>query len=166
MNSPILPEIKIRTDLRSGDLGYITYLHGKLYSDEYNYGIGFEAYVAKGLAEFYDQYDPSSNRVWVCEHNEKIVGFLALVNRGDAAQLRYFILDREYRGIGLGNKLISLYMEFLRACGYRTSYLLTTDELHAAASLYVKFGFRRVDQKKSSFFGKEVMEDRYEWSAE
>jgi N-acetylglutamate synthase-like GNAT family acetyltransferase len=164
MNSPALSEINIRTELRSGDIGYVTYLHGKLYSDEYGYGLGFESYVAKGLSEFYEQYDTASNRVWVCEHNAIVVGFLALVNRGDAAQLRYFIILPQYRGIGLGQMLMSRYMESLREFGYKKSYLLTTDELHAAAKLYVKFGFKRVAQKRSTSFGKEVTEDRYEWS--
>ncbi len=27
------------------------------YSREYQYGVGFESYVAAGLAEFYQQYD-------------------------------------------------------------------------------------------------------------
>lgn len=47
-----LNSIVIRTDLLPGDLGYVAYLHGRLYKEECNYGIGFEAYVAKGLAEF------------------------------------------------------------------------------------------------------------------
>jgi peptidyl-dipeptidase Dcp len=32
-------DIIIRTDLRSGDIGYVTYLHGILYKMEYNYGV-------------------------------------------------------------------------------------------------------------------------------
>jgi len=48
-----LDDIAIRTDLRSGDIGYVTYLHGMLYKQEYGYGIEFESYVAAGLHEFY-----------------------------------------------------------------------------------------------------------------
>jgi ribosomal protein S18 acetylase RimI-like enzyme len=166
MDSPSLSKVIIRSEIHPGDIGYITYLHGKLYSEEYGYGIGFEAYVAKGLAEFCEQYDPVSNRIWVCEHNGKIVGFLALVNRGDTAQLRYFILLPEYRGMGLGSKLMNLYMTFLRERGYKKSYLLTTDELHAAARLYTRHGFKIIERKKSTAFGKEVTEVLYEWRAE
>lgn len=68
-----LDDITIRTDLGSGDLGYITYLHGMLYKQEYGYGISFETYVAKGLAEFFQQFDPSRNRVWVCEADSRII---------------------------------------------------------------------------------------------
>src|SRR5690349_3342364 len=105
-----LDDIVIRTELRPGDMGYVIHLHGRLYKEEYNYGIAFEAYVAQGMYEFYQQYDPAKDRVWICEHRNKIVGFLLLMHRdGNIAQLRYFILEPEYRGIGLGKKLMELY---------------------------------------------------------
>lgn len=157
-----LEDIQIRTQLKPGDIGYVIYLHGRLYKEEYNYGIGFETYVAAGLAEFYQQYDPQNDGVWICEHKNKIIGFLLLMHRGDIAQLRYFILKREYRGIGLGNKLMHLYMEHLRQCHYKASYLWTTDELPASAHLYQKFGFKLTEEKSSTVFGKPVKEQRYD----
>lgn len=163
-STPQLSDIDIRTTLRPGDMGYVIYLHGYLYSREYQYGIAFESYVAEGLAEFYRQYDPAKDRVWVCEHGDRIVGFLLLMHRGTAAQLRYFILHPDYRGIGLGKKLMDLYMEFLLQTGYTASYLWTTSELPAAASLYKRHGFVLVEEKTSqATFGKPVIAQRYEW---
>jgi peptidyl-dipeptidase Dcp len=162
MNKIGLNDICIRTELRPGDLGYVTYLHGALYSKEYNYSLKFESYVAKGLCEFYEKYDPERNRVWVCEHNDRMIGFLLLMDRGDAAQLRYFLIEPEYRGIGLGRKLLSSYMDFLHACGYRASYLWTTHELITAAVLYKKLGFKLTEEKESSGFGKPLIEQRYD----
>ena len=137
-----LGEISIRTDLRSGDIGFIIHLHGSLYKREYDYGIGFVVYVAEGLCEFYRRYDPKTNRVWICQHGGRIVGTLLLMNRGDAAQLRYFLIEPEYRGIGLGARLMNLYMNFLKESGYRRFYLWTTHELTAAPSLYKRAGFQ------------------------
>jgi len=161
-DSTKLEDITIRTDLRSGDIGYVIYLHGLLYKKEYDYGIEFETYVAAGLAEFYQKYDPEKDRAWICEHKDKIVGFLLLMHRGEAAQLRYFIIEPAYRGIGLGNKLMTLYMEFFREKNYKSSYLLTTHELTASAHLYKKFGFTLTQEKPSNAFGKQVMERRYD----
>ncbi|HEY0653205.1 MAG TPA: GNAT family N-acetyltransferase [Chryseosolibacter sp.] len=166
MKGITLSEVAIRTTLQPGDLGYITYLHGKLYKAEYNFGTAFEAYVAKGLIEFYELFDERSNRIWICEHSGQIVGCIALMSRGAEAQLRYFLILPEYRGIGLGKKLMSLYMDFLHQCGYRKSYLLTTDELHVAARLYEACGFRLTDQTETTGFGKRLIEHRYEWTAE
>ncbi len=156
-----IQEITIRTDLRSGDLGYITYLHGVLYKEQFNYGLSFEAYVGKGLEEFYKTYHPATNRVWICEHNNRIIGSLILMNRGDDAQLRYFIICPEYRGLGLGNKLMGLFMKFLRDCKYQSCYLWTTEELFAAAHLYQKNGFELVEEVDSDAFGKPLKENKY-----
>jgi GNAT superfamily N-acetyltransferase len=163
MNNRIsLDDISIRTELRPGDIGYVTFMHGALYRREYGYGIQFEAYVAKGLCEFYEKYDPKRNRVWVCEHIKKIIGFLLLMDRGRAAQLRYFLIEPEYRGLGLGMKLLNLYMEFLHQSGYKESYLWTTHELSTAAFLYQRFGFKLTEEKASISFGKPLREQRYD----
>jgi ribosomal protein S18 acetylase RimI-like enzyme len=164
MNTKIaIDDIAIRTQLKPGDLGYVIHRHGKLYSDEYGYGISFEAYVANGLYEFYKNYDPELDRVWICEHDQCIVGFLLLMHReNNAAQLRYFYLESTYRSLGLGKKLMSLYMEFLVKCGYTSSYLWTTNELVSAASLYVRHGFKLTEEKESTSFGKGLREQRYD----
>lgn len=158
-----LDEITIRTKLQPGDLGYIIHRHGILYKQECDYGIGFENFVARGLQEFYDQYDPSLDRVWICEHQNIIIGFLFLIHRpGHISQLRYFLIEPEYRGIGLGKKLMELFLEFHHSCGYNACYLWTTHEQEAAAALYKKFGFQLTEEKKSTTFGKWVTEQRYE----
>ena len=164
MNSIIKPEdIVIRTELKAGDIGYVTFLHGILYKKEYNYGISFESYVAAGLHEFYQHYDPLKDRAWICEYHEIIIGFLLLMHReNNIAQLRYFILKPEYRGIGLGKKLMGLYMDFLKESRYRSSYLWTTNELPAAAHLYQQNGFRLTEEKESTVFGKQLKEQRYD----
>jgi N-acetylglutamate synthase-like GNAT family acetyltransferase len=167
MNKAItLDEITIRTELKPGDIGYVIYLHGVLYKNEYGYGIEFETYVAEGLVQFYRQYDPQKDRVWICEHRNNMVGFLLLMHRGDAAQLRYFILQPEYRGIGLGNKLMILYMDFLKEKEYKSTYLLTTGDLPVSTHLYKKFGFRLTQEKPSSAFGKPVVQQRYDLALE
>ncbi len=161
-NSISLANVGIRTDLQSGDIGYVIAMHGAVYKKEYNYGLQFEAYVAKGLSGFYEQYDSRRNRVWVCEHQDRMVGFLLLMDRGNAAQLRYFLIEPGYRGIGLGSKLLNLYLEFLHECGYGQSYLWTTHELTTAASLYKRAGFALTEEKESTAFGKPLREQRYD----
>lgn len=158
-----LNDISIRTELLPGDLGFVIYRHGKLYGDEYGYGIAFETYVAAGMYEFYKNYDPQKDRAWICEHNGNIIGFLLLMHReNNVAQLRYFYLEPGYRGIGLGKKLMMLYVDFLKRCGYTSSYLWTTSELNAAASLYTSHGFVLTEEKGSDAFGKPVIEQKYE----
>lgn len=159
-----LEDISIRNTLIPGDLGYAIHLHGLLYGIEYGYGIEFETYVALGIYEFYKNYDPQKDRVWICEHNKKIIGFLLSMHReNNVAQLRYFLIKPEYRGIGLGKKLMELFMDFLHSHHYQSAYLWTTHELPVSAFLYRRHGFKLTQEKESTAFGKPLREQRYDW---
>jgi ribosomal protein S18 acetylase RimI-like enzyme len=164
MNSDFTDKnISIRTELRPGDLGFVIYRHGKLYHEENGYGIAFEAYVAEGLAEFYRSYDTEKDRVWVCEDANQIVGFLLAMHRRErSVQLRYFYLEPEYRKLGLGNKLMRLFMDFLKEKDYRSAFLWTTHEQTAAAALYERYGFKLTEEKESDAFGKSLTEQRFD----
>lgn len=149
-----MSEISIRNILQSGDLGQIAALHGKIYAEEHGFGLGFEAYVMESLVEFYRQYDLDKDKVWVVEDQGRMVGFLLLMHRPEnQAQLRYFILEKNYRGFGLGRKLISEWMDFYREKAYAEAYLYTTSGLDSAVHLYESFGFRKVTEKHSEDFG-------------
>ena len=159
-----LNDITIRTQLQPGDIGYLIYLHGWLYHKEYNYQMQMELYIADGMSEFCHHYDAQKDAVWIAEHNNRMVGFVLLMHRpNNAAQLRYFLIHPDYRGIGLGKKLMNLYMDFLRQQQYASSYLWTTSDLHTAAALYKKNGFVLTEEKPSAFVGIPVVEQKYEW---
>jgi len=157
-----LADISIRNTLLPGDLGYIAYLHGELYSKENGYGLNFEAYVLAGLKDFAHDYDPTKDMVWVCEHDTQIIGFLVGQHREAAMQLRYFIFRPEYRGIGLGKKLMGEFVQFMKQSGVARAYLWTTNEQHAAISLYTRFGFQLREEKPSNAFDKPLIERRYD----
>ncbi len=158
----LLDEITIRHDLRPGDMGYILYMHGSIYKTENGYGLPFEQYVAESLLECYRNYHPQKDRAWICEHRGQIIGTLFLVNRGKSAQLRYFLLESGYRGIGLGSKLMNEFMESLHSLGYSSCYLWTTEEQTGAIHLYKKHGFVLTEEKESDAFGKKLIEQKYE----
>ncbi|MEO3408361.1 GNAT family N-acetyltransferase [Mucilaginibacter sp. CAU 1740] len=163
ITTPQLSDIQIRNQLLPGDLGYIAHVHGDLYAKECGYGLDFEAYVLQGLKDFALEYDATKDKVWICEHNHRIIGFLVAQHRGaDVVQFRYFIFLPQYRGIGLGKKLMEKFLDFMRQQGYNNAYLWTTEEQHAAIALYTRYGFTLSEQKPSSAtFGKPVVEQRY-----
>ena len=157
-----LDDIHIRTQLLPGDLGYVAWLHGKVYSEECSYLLNFEGYVLESLGDWAHKYNPSRDRAWVCEHNNRIIGFLAAVDRSDSLQLRYFIFLPEYRGIGLGKKLMDEFIAWMKIRGLKKSYLWTTNEQHTATSLYKRYGYRLTEEKPSGAFDKELTEQRYD----
>jgi ribosomal protein S18 acetylase RimI-like enzyme len=160
-----LEEVTIRNELVPGDLGAVIYLHGAIYGREYDFGVQFETYVALGITEFYTNYDANRDCVWICEHNGQIIASLFLMHReNNSAQLRYFLIRPEYRGIGLGKHLMRQFMAALSERGYRSAFLWTTHELGAAAALYRRHGFTLTEEKESETFGKPLREQRYEFN--
>lgn len=155
-------DITIRTSLRTGDLGYIAYMHGRIYSQELGYGFNFERYVLEGLLEFSRQYDPLKDRVWICEYKDRIVGFLMAINRGKTVQLRYFIIEPDFRGYGLGKQLMDRFMAFMDEQQFEHAYLWTTNQQDTAVSLYLRHGFALTEEKDSNTFDTPLTEKRYD----
>lgn len=159
---PLLSDVTIRNTLRPGDLGLIASIHGDIYAKECGYGLNFEAYVLKGLGEFAQQYDPEKDKLWLCEHDNRVVGCLVAQHRADAVQLRYFIFLPEYRGIGLGKKLMGEFIAFMTSTGCKRAYLWTTEDQRSAIALYERYGFILSEQRLSDAFDKELTEQKYE----
>ena len=59
--------VQIRTSLKPGDIGYITYLHGTLYAREYGLDYTLDGYVAEGLARFVLSFDAKKDCLWLAE---------------------------------------------------------------------------------------------------
>ena len=116
--------------------------------------IGFEAYVMECLIEFFSQYDEKKDRVWVLEEGERMVGFLVLMHRPNRmAQLRFLLLEQDYRGKGIGNELMEDWLNFYQEMNYKGAYLYTTSGQDPAVSLYEKYGFKRESTILSRYFG-------------
>lgn len=155
--------VKIRHRLGPGDVGRLIHLHGVLYAEEYGYDRTFEAYVAKGLAGFVRSFDPDLDRIWLAEAKGRIVGCVAVVHHSEkVAQLRWFLVHPDYRGEGIGKRLLGDALRFCRTREYRRVFLWTTSELAGAAHLYVLFGFRKTEKKTHRIWGKKLTEERYD----
>ena len=153
--------ISIRRDLRPGDVGYITYLHGILYADQ-SWDHTFDAYVAIPLAEF-ARSQSSGGRIWIVEDGERIVGSLAIVKFSEReAQLRWLLLIPEMRGQGIGRKLVEEALDFCRDAGYSSVFLWTVNTLPIAAKLYQSVGFRKTEELTHELWGRTVTEVKYE----
>ena len=155
MKKPRPEDIDIRTEYRRGDVGWIAYQHGLTY----DFGWEFETYVVESLAQFYQSMDPEAERVWIPECYGEPIGCLALKRTGDFAQLRYFLLLPQFRGLGLGNVLMDHFVQFMKDRQYKRSFLLTESSLHAARSLYEKYGYRYIETTYTDFG---LEERRYE----
>lgn len=156
MTALIQPEgITIRTELRCGDLGKIIALHGLMYEAEPGFGLPFEAYVAKTIAE-YVLDNASRGCVWLAEHDDTLVGCVAIAERdGNVGQLRWVLVHDRLRGIGLGRRLIAAAVDYCRERGLEKVMLETTDGLEASRMLYQQMGFKTVWQGMTNLWAGE-----------
>jgi GNAT superfamily N-acetyltransferase len=155
----------IRRELRPGDLGAIIEHHGRAYAREYGLDSGMEAHVAAAVARAALRGFPrESEAIWIVERDGKHAGSLAMTDEGDAtACVRFFLLDAELRGEGLGRQLLGELMDTARARGYERAVLETFSDLHAAAHLYHEQGFRVVSAESGPRWGRaELTYQRYE----
>ncbi|MCX6096769.1 MAG: GNAT family N-acetyltransferase [Candidatus Bipolaricaulota bacterium] len=157
--------VRLRSDLKPGDIGTIVHLHGVVYAQEHGWDYTFEGYVAEGLARFALSHNPRNDRLWIAEANEGIVGSVGVVGQSATeAQLRWFLVHPAWRGRGLGRRLLNEALQFCRERRFGSVFLWTTSDLEAAAHLYQQAGFRKTDEKKHRAWGQTVTEERYDMS--
>ncbi|MEU7299180.1 bifunctional helix-turn-helix transcriptional regulator/GNAT family N-acetyltransferase [Streptomyces sp. NPDC007206] len=151
-------EVLLR-DPGPGDLGWIVQRNAALYSAEYGWNAGYEALVARIVADFAQDHDPRLERVWIAEQDQRPVGCVMCV-RDDApgtARLRLLLVEPEARGHGVGDRLVRAVIDFARGAGYRDLVLWTNDVLGSARRLYQRHGFALVSEKPHHSFGKDLV---------
>ncbi|MHB1260626.1 MAG: GNAT family N-acetyltransferase [Thermoplasmatota archaeon] len=115
-----------------------------VYAKEFGYSRVFETYLHEGAAVFLRNFDAKRDRIWVAELGGKPAGFVAIQHDPDRrgwAKLRWFLVEKEARGHGVGRRLMKAALASSRKAGYKGILLWTVDDLHAARALYEKAGF-------------------------
>lgn len=156
-------DITYRHNITPGDIGYIIYLHGFIYGNESNFSTDFEKYVIKTFYDFLEKYSPEKDRIWMAEYNNKIVGCVAIVHQpNEEAQLRWFLLDPAFRGLGIGKRLLTDAIDFCKEKKFKNVFLLTTNMQDKALQMYKIMGFELTQSEEVQEWGKTFYEERYD----
>jgi ribosomal protein S18 acetylase RimI-like enzyme len=165
--------VAVRRTLRPGEADGIASLHDRVYRGEYGLDGRHRADVARGLEQAVVAGWPEhSGAVWVIDGAGQLAGSLGLTVADEGVgQVRWFVLEPELRGRGLGRRLVAELVEEARAAGLRRLVLETFSALTAAAHIYRGVGFRVVWEERTDKWGPEITYQGYElelepWSPE
>ena len=149
---------------QTGLVGRVTEMHAEFYARHCGFGPFFESQVATGMAAFVGRLHESCNQVWTATLNGRIVGSVSIDGQdlgNGQAHLRWFILDENCRGGGIGRQLLSAAMDFVDAQGFAATQLWTFQGLDAARKLYESHGFELTHEALGTQWGSCVKEQQF-----
>ena len=159
-------DVQILSGYIPGAIGKVVELHATYYAQQWGFGLFFESMIARGLANFLSRIDEKHNGFWIAVHDKQIVGSITIDGSEAAvkgAHLRWFILDPEYQGMGIGKQLIGEAMRFCEVKNFQRVYLSTFAGLDSARHLYEQWGFKLLEENESDTWGVRVREQTFEW---
>lgn len=157
-----LEELRVRTH-RAGDMGWVMFTHGEIYSREYDWDQRFEALIGEIVVNFIRSFDPERERCWIAELGGERVGSIFLVkDTAEVAKLRLLLVTPAARGRGVGQCLVDECIAFARQAKYRKLTLWTQSVLGAARHIYEIRGFRLVREEPHSSFGHDLVGQYWE----
>lgn len=142
MDKKVLPNIKI-----------IEY--NEIYDKEINDFVNLCMHIFIGrpfkqrndLINIKDYYIKNGGNFWIALDNDKIIGTIAIENRGNIGILKRFYVDTEYQNLGIGNSLYNIFEDYVKNnTTIKTLYLACGRVLTNAHKFYKKNNWIQIDQ--------------------
>lgn len=164
-HEPQKKDVKI---IESGveDLGYIADIHSRVYAN-LGYSDYFPKYVFEGLANYVE--NGINGKTWLAMVNGERAGTISIIpstdDNGESVwQLRWFAVESQFQGFGIGRKLMTTVMDFINERNIPKIILWTVSDLYSARSLYAKFGFHLVETVDNTEWKREpLVEEKWVW---
>jgi len=150
---------------RPGALADVVRMHLAYYSENWGFGKAFEVQVAGGLSEFLGRFRVDADLfLTVYASNGKCVGSVSLDSKhaeDKGAHVRWFIVDQEFAGQGVGRQLMTRVVNHCDSVGFPRSYLSTFKGLHAARKLYESLNYKLIKESDTDQWAGGVKEQLF-----
>jgi GNAT superfamily N-acetyltransferase len=100
------------------------------------------------------------------EQKQKIIGTTAVRNLKQfesTSELKRMYVLRNFRRLGVGQKLLDIAIDFAKSIGYSTIVLDSSKMLYAARALYLKSGFVDIPRYNDNYRADVFMEKKLTW---
>jgi GNAT superfamily N-acetyltransferase len=164
--------VKIRP-FQKGDSDKVKEFISDIIVNEFKFKLEFDT-LDSDIRAIHETYNKSNRGCfWVAEtiddsntqqkHQQKIVGTTAVRNLKQfesTCELKRMYVLRDFRRLGLGQKLLNIAIEFAKSFGYSRMILDSSKMLHAARVLYLKNGFVDISRYNDNYRADVFMERR------
>lgn len=149
---------------RKPDIDFVINGQLALYATEYGFNSPvWNDYLTGGVQDFVRQFDCARDCMYIAEREGIPCGCIAITHTEDrTAQLRFYFMEKKFRGMGAGRRLIDLAIGFCREAEYERVFLWTFSTLDAARHLYTGMGFLITDTQVNNEWGKPILEEKWE----
>lgn len=155
--------IKIRPYMEE-DIKYVIDRQISLYETERQFTTQiWKDYLIKGVICLVEKFDEEKDCMLILECDGNAMGCVAITHGEEKiAQLRYFFIEPELRGLGVGTKLLNQALDFCRERNYEHVFLWTVSAQESARTLYKKAGFHITETSENNNWGVPVLEEKWE----
>lgn len=156
-------DIKIRP-YQERDIAYVIDRQLSLYESERQFTTEiWKNYLTQGVLSLVEKFDPEKDCMLILECDGNASGCIAITHAEDCtAQLRYFFLEPELRGLGVGTSLLDTALEFCRQKKYSHVFLWTVSAQESARVLYKNAGFKITQTQENENWGIPTVEEKWD----
>lgn len=155
--------IKIRP-YQKEDIAYIIDRQLSLYESERQFTTEiWKNYLIQGINSLIKNFNEEKDCIFILECDKNPSGCIAITHTEDSvAQLRYFFLEPELRGLGVGKDLLNTALEFCHQKKYSHVFLWTISAQESARILYKNAGFKITETSENNDWGTPVLEEKWD----
>jgi ribosomal protein S18 acetylase RimI-like enzyme len=94
----------------------------------------------------------NGGNIFFALYNNEVVGTCALVKENaDKYEVSKMAVLQQYRGMGIGKKLLVYVIDYARKNDYKYLYLISNTKLVSAIKLYEKLGFKQIPMEDNLY---------------